>query len=63
MRHAKRYVCTECGHEEKRSLAPIVCPSCDSQYVVDEEAFDDEDMNEHDISALISRELKAAANG
>ncbi len=63
MKHAQRYVCTECGHEEFRSLAPLSCPSCDGQFVTNDEEYIEDEMSESDLSELIMREFKAAANG
>lgn len=57
---AKKHVCTECGHEEIRSLAPAVCPSCDSEFVIDDEAIDDEELDEDDVTDLVAQVIGAA---
>lgn len=57
-----KHVCTECGHVEIRSLAPVECPNCGSSYVVDDDMYDD-DMTEKDLTDLISYQLKLASNG
>lgn len=62
MKRNTKHVCTECGHIEVRSLAPVECPNCGSDYVLDDEAYGDE-MTEQDLTDLISYQLRVASNG
>lgn len=62
MKRNTKHVCTECGHIEIRSLAPVECPNCGSEYVVDDEMYDDE-MEEQDLTDLICYQMKRTAGG
>jgi predicted ATP-dependent serine protease len=55
-----KFVCAECGHIEIRVLGLDCCPCCDSKFLIDDNAVEDEELDEAEVTDLVAQVMGAA---